>query len=330
MVVTGAAGYIGSVVTERLVERATTWSRSTTWPTGTATRCTRGRRLRRRWTCSTAHGSSGPRAAREPPRCRRAPGRRGADRRVDPRPRALLPRQHDRRPQPARRDGRRPACSPARLLLHRRRLRRAGGDPDSEKMRRASRSTPTASRSWRSSGRCRGIAAPTASATSRCATSTPAAPPRARRAARAGNPPHPDPAGRGARASGRRSTCSAPTTTRPTAPASGTTCTCRTSPTRTCCASSTSTRCEPTAFNLGNGTGYSNRQVIAAVERVTGRPLSRGRRAAPARAIRRAGGQRRAHPATARAGAPRIPDLDIHDRQRLGLAGRPTAGLREA
>jgi UDP-glucose 4-epimerase len=30
---------------------------------------------------------------------------------------------------------------------------------------------------------------------------------------------------------------------------------------------------EPTAFNLGNGSGYSNRQVIAAVERVTGRSI---------------------------------------------------------
>lgn len=30
---------------------------------------------------------------------------------------------------------------------------------------------------------------------------------------------------------------------------------------------------EPTVFNLGNGHGYSNREVIAAVERVTGRPV---------------------------------------------------------
>jgi UDP-glucose 4-epimerase len=33
-------------------------------------------------------------------------------------------------------------------------------------------------------------------------------------------------------------------------------------------------RIEPTAFNLGNGSGYTNRQVIAAVERVTGRTLN--------------------------------------------------------
>jgi UDP-glucose 4-epimerase len=32
-------------------------------------------------------------------------------------------------------------------------------------------------------------------------------------------------------------------------------------------------RVESTAFNIGNGSGYSNRQVIAAVERVTGRPV---------------------------------------------------------
>jgi UDP-glucose 4-epimerase len=30
---------------------------------------------------------------------------------------------------------------------------------------------------------------------------------------------------------------------------------------------------EPTAFNLGNGQGYSNRQVVAAVEKVTGRAI---------------------------------------------------------
>lgn len=33
-------------------------------------------------------------------------------------------------------------------------------------------------------------------------------------------------------------------------------------------------RIEPTAFNLGNGTGYSNREVVAAVQRVTGRRVT--------------------------------------------------------
>jgi UDP-glucose 4-epimerase len=33
-------------------------------------------------------------------------------------------------------------------------------------------------------------------------------------------------------------------------------------------------RLEPTAFNLGNGTGYSNREVVAAAERVTGRRIT--------------------------------------------------------
>ena len=44
---------------------------------------------------------------------------------------------------------------------------------------------------------------------------------------------------------------------------------------------------EPTAFNLGNGAGYSNREVIAAVERVTGRPIRVHAAPRQASAIRR-------------------------------------------
>ena len=53
---------------------------------------------------------------------------------------------------------------------------------------RSGRSTATARRSWRSSGRCRTSSAPTACARSRCATSTPPAPIRTARSARITRP----------------------------------------------------------------------------------------------------------------------------------------------
>ena len=52
-------------------------------------------------------------------------------------------------------------------------------------------------------------------------------------------------------------------------------------------------RIEPGAFNLGNGTGFSNREVVEAARRVTGRPIpaaAAGRRAGdPARLVASAG-----------------------------------------
>lgn len=66
---------------------------------------------------------------------------------------------------------------------------------------------------------------------------------------------------------------------------------------------------EPTAFNLGNGTGYSNRQVIAAVERVT------GKRVTVIEAPRRPGDPARLVADATRIGrelgwSPALPDLD--------------------
>jgi UDP-glucose 4-epimerase len=66
---------------------------------------------------------------------------------------------------------------------------------------------------------------------------------------------------------------------------------------------------EHTAFNLGNGTGYSNREVIEAVSRVTGRPIP----VVPA--SRRPGDPARLVAGSARAirelgWRPRVPDLD--------------------
>jgi UDP-glucose 4-epimerase len=68
-------------------------------------------------------------------------------------------------------------------------------------------------------------------------------------------------------------------------------------------------RIEPTAFNLGNGMGYSNRQVIAAVERVTGRHVK------VVEAPRRPGDPARLVADAARIGrelgwSPALPDLD--------------------
>jgi UDP-glucose 4-epimerase len=66
---------------------------------------------------------------------------------------------------------------------------------------------------------------------------------------------------------------------------------------------------EPTAFNLGNGSGYSNRQVIEAVERVT------GRRVTVVEAPRRPGDPARLVASADRIGhqlgwRPAMPDLD--------------------
>ena len=90
---------------------------------------------------------------------------------------------------------------------------------------------------------------------------------------------------------------------------------------------------EPTAFNLGNGMGYSNREVIAAVERVTGRPVrvieSARRPGDPARLV--ASAERIARELGWRPG---IPDLEAMIASawawhRTGVAGHaPAAEIR--
>jgi UDP-glucose 4-epimerase len=88
-------------------------------------------------------------------------------------------------------------------------------------------------------------------------------------------------------------------------------------------------RIEPTAFNLGNGTGYSNRQVIAAVERVTGKPVH------VVEAPRRPGDPARLVADAARIGrelgwSPALPDLESMIASawawHLKVAGGLTAG----
>ncbi len=72
---------------------------------------------------------------------------------------------------------------------------------------------------------------------------------------------------------GRRSRSTA-TTTRPrTAPASATTCTSTTWPRRTCWRWPPPRPGEHRIYNLGNGAGFSVREVVEAVRRVTGHPL---------------------------------------------------------
>ena len=104
-------------------------------------------------------------------------------RRVGPRAGEVLPQQRRRRADRARGDGGR-VGAPLRVLVDLRHLRRAERDADSARRIRSARSTATARRSWRSSGRCRTSSAPTASAGWRCATSTPPAPIRTARSAR--------------------------------------------------------------------------------------------------------------------------------------------------
>ena len=138
ILVTGAAGYIGSVVTERLVEQGhevvaldnlSHGHRDAVHP---AARFLEGDLLDRAWLIAEVQRAGA--------RCRGAPGRRGAHRRVGARSRALLPRQRHRRPQPAGRDGRRGRAA-ARVLVDGRRLRRAGSGRRSARTRRCGRST---------------------------------------------------------------------------------------------------------------------------------------------------------------------------------------------
>ena len=150
--------------------------------------------------------------------------------------------------------------------------------------------------------------------------------PRLRRGPRAGDAPDPARAAGRGRHARRTSRCSAPTTTRATAPRCATTSTSRTSAAAHLLALD---RVRPGAhriFNLGTGDGYTVREVIEAARRVTGRAIpvrEEGRRAGRSAAAR--GGQR-ARPRRAGLGARARAGRD--DRRRLGLAPGPPARLR--
>ena len=99
---------------------------------------------------------------------------------------------------------------------------------------------------------------------------------------------------RGGAGSARASRSSAPTTRRPTERRSATTSTCRIWPTRTSRRWTSCATARRSLFvNLGTGRGHSVREVIAAVEKVSGKqgPGARGR---PARRRSAGAGRRRA------------------------------------
>ena len=125
LLVTGGAGYIGSIVAQQLLEGGhevvvlDNLHRGHRAAVPDGADAARGRPARRAGHTERAAG----RLRRRPPLRRPGTGRR-----VRRAPGALPPRQPRRRPEPARRDARR-GRPPARVLLHLRRLRRAGDRP---------------------------------------------------------------------------------------------------------------------------------------------------------------------------------------------------------
>ena len=96
---------------------------------------------------------------------------------------------------------------------------------------------------------------------------------RLRRAPRPRDPPDPAGAAGGGRTAGLRRRSTAPTTPPPTGRRCGTTSTWRTSPAPTCWPSRPSPPAAHAIYNLGNGTGFSVRQVVEACRAVTGHPI---------------------------------------------------------
>ena len=125
-----------------------------------------------------------------------------------------------------------------------------------------------------------------------------------RRGSRARDAPDPEHPARRARGSTRSaSRSSAPTTRRRTAPRSATTSTSRISPTAHLLALEGARPGEHQIFNLGNGNGFSVREVIAAAREVTGAEIADPRGATAARRPADAGRRERADPRGARLGA---------------------------
>ena len=221
-----------------------------------------------------------------------------------------------------------------RLQLDLRHLRRAGARPDGRDASAGPDQPLRRVASWPSSGRCSTTRARACCGRSPCATSTR---PAATRTAALGEDHDPeehlDPAGDRRRArpppGAHRST--ATTTTRPTAPASATTSTCRTWRARTCWRWRPCDRREPfQAFNLGSGTGYSVQQVVEAVGRIAGRAVPAHGRSAPPRRSAAAGGAPREAPASGSASRRHSGlDDDRRDARSAGVAMHP-ARLRPA
>ena len=123
-------------------------------------------------------------------------------------------------------------------------------------------------------------------------------------------------------ASATSSSSSATTTRPPTAPASATTSTSRTWPGRTCWRWTRPTAGEHRIYNLGNGNGFTNRQVVDVAREVTGAELpveiAPRREGDPATLVASsAQGPRRAGLGAAEG------DPARHDRRRLGVLPQP-------
>ena len=332
ILVTGGAGYVGSVSVERSSRPATRSSRSTTSPPqrvgGPRRRGARRGHLRR----SGVRGGP-PRGSRD----RRRPPLRGAlaRRRVDARAGAVLPRERRGRHRAARGDARCGRRAP-RDLVDRGGLRRCPEvNPITEdaplrpiNTYGETKRTLEAAAGWYRDGlrpprrvalRYFNVAGASASE---------------RRAPRPRDAPHPERPRRPSRAASR-SPCSAPTTRRPTAPRSATTSTSSTSPRPTGWPSRRPRRttrgrraCSPSTSAAASG--FSVREVLRG-GRAGDRSRSRSRTAMPRRGGRSAGARRVDRPGArgARLGAA---PLDARGDDRLGLgrapgrAGAPNAG----
>ena len=173
VLVTGGAGYIGSVVAAHCWPPVTRSPCSTTSPPVTPTPCPPGADFRRRRRCTTRRRCS-PTAG--PTRCCTSRPRAWSATRAAAR--AVLAHQRRRHPGAARRDARR-RLPADRLLLHRGHLRRARVGADHRGRARPGRPTPTAPPSSPSTTCSPATRPRTASPRCPCATSTWPAPPTA-------------------------------------------------------------------------------------------------------------------------------------------------------
>ena len=148
LLVTGGAGYIGSIVAQQLLDAGHDVVVLDNLSAATARPCRTARgSLEVDLLDADARRGRGRRGLRRRAALRRLRARR----RVGRAARALLPQQRRRLAQPARRAAR-GGREAARLLLHLRGLRRARGRADGRDDADAARSTPTAPRSSRSTG----------------------------------------------------------------------------------------------------------------------------------------------------------------------------------
>ena len=299
ILVTGGAGYVGSVSVEKFLDAGHDVTVLDDLSTGHRGAVAAGRALEVGSYGDTAAVVALLRAA--PDRRRPALRRQVARRRVDGGSGQVLPRERGRRHRPARRRCGPPASGASSSAPPPPPTACPSGRRSSSPIP-SGRSTPTARPSAASRRRSRwyGHGYGLRSVILRYFNVAGASKTHGE-AARARDAPHPErPGRRGGRAA--RSRSSATTTRLPTARASATTSTSRTSPRRTCWRSwrripaDPADRpgggpCEPLICNLGSGTGFSNRQIVAAAETVVGHADPGQDRPAPRRRSAGARGQ---------------------------------------